>query len=67
LQEAGAETYIISPQSKTVKGWDHVDWGDEFEVDKKLDEADPDEYDPSHDLLSLSANRLEKCRRYLGR
>lgn len=45
LQEAGAETQIVSPAWKTVKGWDHVDWGDEFEVDVPLDEADPTQYD----------------------
>ena len=45
LQEAGAETQIVSPAWTKVKGWDHVDWGDEFEVDVKLDDADPDQFD----------------------
>lgn len=45
LQEAGAETYIISPAWPTIKGWQHADWGDEFDVAVKLDEADPSQYD----------------------
>jgi protease I len=45
LKEAGAETYIVSPVSQKVKGWDHTDWGDEFEVDVKLDKADPNQFD----------------------
>jgi protease I len=45
LQEAGAKTYIVSPAGEKVKSWDHVDWGDEYNVDVKLKEADPDHYD----------------------
>ena len=45
LEEAGAQTYIISPAWEKVKGWDHVDWGDEFDVDVKLSDANPDQYD----------------------
>src|SRR3569832_1498443 len=26
-------------------GWEHTDWGDEYEVDVPLDEADPADYD----------------------
>jgi protease I len=45
LDEAGAETFIISPAEKEVKGWNHVEWGDKFKVDRTLDAADPEEYD----------------------
>jgi protease I len=45
LDEAGAETAIVSPMSVKVKGWNHKEWGDEFPVDRKLDETDPSEYD----------------------
>ncbi|HEX6385282.1 MAG TPA: type 1 glutamine amidotransferase domain-containing protein [Anaerolineae bacterium] len=45
LEEAGAQTHIVSPAWETVKGWDHTDWGDKFSVDVKLSDADPDEYD----------------------
>jgi len=45
LDEAGAETYLIAPHSGSIKGWNHTEWGDEYEVDKVLDEADPEDYD----------------------
>jgi protease I len=45
LQEAGATADIISPQTGKVKGWQHGNWGDELPVDRRLEEAKPDEYD----------------------
>lgn len=44
LEEAGAQTHIVSPQSDTVRGWQHTDWGDTFPVDVPLTEADPAQY-----------------------
>jgi protease I len=29
LDEAGAETRVVSPKSGRVRGWKHTDWGDE--------------------------------------
>ena len=45
LEQAGAQTKIISPQRGQVKGWQHTDWGDEFPVDVPLEQANPDNYD----------------------
>ena len=45
LEEAGAETYLISIENNRVKGWKHTDWGDTFEVDVPIEEAAPDDYD----------------------
>ena len=45
LEKAGAKVDIVSPQDTKVKGWQHLKWGDEFPVNRKLDEAKPDEYD----------------------
>lgn len=45
LEAAGAQTVIVSPQKGTVKGWNHTDWGDEFEVDVSIDEANASQYD----------------------
>jgi len=45
LDAAGAETDLISPAKKEVKGWNHTKWGDKFKVDQELDTADPTEYD----------------------
>ena len=35
----------MSPQDTKVKGWQHIKWGDEFPVDRKLDDANAAEYD----------------------
>ena len=45
LEEAGAETYLVSIEDRRVKGWKHTDWGDTFDVDVPIDEADPEDYD----------------------
>lgn len=45
LEEAGAETHIISPVKGKVRGWKETDWGDEFPVDVPLSEANPRHYD----------------------
>lgn len=45
LQQAGAAIEIVSPQSRSVKGWQHTNWGDELPVDRQLDDARPEEYD----------------------
>jgi protease I len=45
LEAAGAKVDVVSPQSGKVKGWQHTNWGDEIAVDKKLNEARPDDYD----------------------
>ena len=45
LEQAGAVTHIISPQSGSIKSWDHTDWGDEYTVDVSLEDARPEDYD----------------------
>jgi protease I len=45
LDEAGAQTQVVSPVDGKVKGWNHTDWGDEVPVDVPLNSADPSRYD----------------------
>jgi protease I len=45
LEEAGAQTDIVSPEKGTVRGWQHTEWGDDFDVSVPLEEADPAGYD----------------------
>ncbi len=45
LNEAGAQTQIVSPQKGKVKGWQHDHWGDEFPVDVPLSSAKPQDFD----------------------
>ena len=43
--DAGASTYIISPAGEQVRGWNHYDKADYFQVDLPLDKVNPDDYD----------------------
>jgi protease I len=45
LQDAGAETKIVSIKSGQIQGMNHADKGDKFDVDLTLDEARPDDFD----------------------
>ena len=45
LEEAGAQTELISMEPGSIQGFDHFDKADEHEVDRTIDEADPGEYD----------------------
>ena len=45
LQEAGAETVIVSPEDGTVRGWNKTDWGDDVAVDRSLADASADDFD----------------------
>ncbi|HWQ35158.1 MAG TPA: type 1 glutamine amidotransferase domain-containing protein [Blastocatellia bacterium] len=45
LEQAGAQTQIVSPSKGEVKGWNHTEWGDRFPVEVALDQARADDYD----------------------
>src|SRR6478672_11124191 len=45
LEQAGVEVHIISPQNDKVKAWNHDHWSLELQVDKVLDQANPEDYD----------------------
>src|SRR5256885_9450362 len=45
LDEAGAQTKIVSLKSGKVQGMNHMDKGDKFDVDLTLDQARPEEFD----------------------
>lgn len=45
LKQAGAEVQIASPSGRAIRGWKHTDWGDTVEVDLKIADAKPDQYD----------------------
>lgn len=45
LIDAGAAVDVVSPESGSIRGWNHKEWGQEVKVDRTLDQARPDEYD----------------------
>src|SRR5579862_1249375 len=45
LDQAGAETSVVSPRNERVRAWNFTEWGDDFPVDVALDRARPDDFD----------------------
>lgn len=45
LNQAGAETLIVSPKGERVRGWNFTNWGNELPVDVPLDRAKPNDFD----------------------
>jgi protease I len=45
LENAGAQTDVISPQAGKIKAWNMEDWGIEVPADKELKNANPADYD----------------------
>jgi PfpI family intracellular protease len=45
LDQAGAETRVVSPKAGRIRGWKFTDWGDEVRVDTPLDQAKPEDFD----------------------
>jgi len=45
LDQAGAETRVVSSAGERVRGWNHTEWGTEVPVDVPLDRARPEEFD----------------------
>ena len=70
LEQAGAQTEIISPAQGKVKGWNHTEWGEEVPVDRPLDAASSGDYDalllpggvmnPDHLRMNLRAVQFVK-------
>lgn len=45
LDQAGADTHVVSPKADEVRGWNFTDWGQSLPVDLKLDDARPQDFD----------------------
>ena len=45
LDQAGAQTRLVSPKDGRVKAWKFTDWGDEFPVDVPLAKAHVEDFD----------------------
>ena len=76
LEDAGAETEIVSPVEKKVRGWegDDLDWGSKFKVDVPLEEASARNYDAlllpggvmNPDKLRLEPKAIEFIRQFVN-
>ena len=45
VKNEGAEVELVSLEDGEIQGFEHLDHGDKFPVDKKVADADPSEYD----------------------
>ena len=45
LTDSGAVVHVVSPESGSVRSWNHIDWGEDVRVDRSLTEARADDYD----------------------
>ncbi|HTP67820.1 MAG TPA: type 1 glutamine amidotransferase domain-containing protein [Dongiaceae bacterium] len=45
LNEAGAETTVVSPNGGEIRGWKHTEWGDRISVDESLKNVAPEHFD----------------------
>lgn len=45
LDDAGAQTSVVSPMTDRVRGWNLTDWGDELPVDVQLDRASTGDFE----------------------
>jgi protease I len=45
LDQAGAQTRLVSPKEDRVKAWKFTEWGDEFPVDVPLAQARAEDFD----------------------
>ncbi|KPL90513.1 type 1 glutamine amidotransferase domain-containing protein [Herpetosiphon geysericola] len=45
LEQAGAETHVISLKAGAIRGWKGKDWGSEVSVDHTLEQVNPADYD----------------------
>src|SRR5437763_12084318 len=53
LDEAGAQTKIVSLKSGKIQGMNHADKGDKFDVDLTLHQARPEQFDALLILFGL--------------
>jgi protease I len=45
LDDAGAETMLVSPKGDQIRAWDFTDWGETFVPDLSLGGAQPENFD----------------------
>src|SRR5260221_11544271 len=74
LEEAGAQTFIVSPEEGKVRAWNFEDWGQDLQVDIRLADADAREFDAlvlpggvvNPDKLRVNEQALDFVRGFFG-
>jgi protease I len=73
LQKAGAEVFVVSPRSGSIKAWNKTNWGETVPVDLTLEEADGQEFDAlmlpggvmNPDKLRMNEQAVEFVRKFV--
>lgn len=73
LEQAGAQTVLVSPAQGEVQGWKHFDKADRFNVDVPIDQANPADYDAlllpggvaNPDQLRTNASAVQFAKRFV--
>lgn len=74
LEKAGAKVDIVAPDADKIQGFEHLDKGKSFKVDRKLEECRCDEYDAlvlpggvaNPDALRTNASAVAFIREFFG-
>jgi protease I len=72
LEAAGAKVEVVSPETDRVRGWNHTEWGEYVDVDKRLEQAKADDYDAlllpggvmNPDRLRINKKAVELVRQF---
>ena len=71
LDDAGAQTFIVSPAKGEVQGMNHDVKANKFKVDVQLDEANPDDFDalllPGGALNPDQLRNMDKAKEFVRR
>jgi protease I len=73
LEEAGAKTFLVSPKTDTVQGFNHDEHADQFPVDVSVELASADDYDAlvlpggvmNPDALRIEMNSVDFVRSFV--
>jgi protease I len=74
LDDAGADTTLVSPKAGTIKAWQHDRWGEELRVDLPIEQAIVDNFDAllipggvmSPDRLRMNRRAVEFVQRFVN-
>ena len=64
LEQAGAQTEVLSVKEGQIRGWNHTDWGGTVKVDRLVSKANIDDYDAlllPGGVINPDKLRMDRC------
>lgn len=73
LKQAGAQVFVVSPRSGSIKAWNKTDWGQDIKVDLTLEETQAENFDAlmlpggvmNPDKLRLNSKAVDFVRHFI--